>query len=533
MTGYWDIFMRALPPHGYCLLWYPQLVWTHVIADALIAVAYFSIPVALVTFVRRRRDLEFGFVFWLFAAFITLCGATHVMAIWTLWHGDYGLEGVLKAITALASVVTAVMLWPLLPRALSLPSAAQLRAANTDLAAALEALRAETAERLKVEDALVHAQKMEAVGQLTGGIAHDFNNLLQAVSGNVELIARHGQDDPRIARWSANAAASLERGRALTAQLLAFSRQQKLELKAVALRPAIVQAVDMLRHTLGPQISVQCGPDDDWHVIADPTQLELSILNLGINARDALPDGGVIRITTTLITLGEERDGMLPGRYVDLTVTDNGQGMSAQVRERAFEPFFTTKDMDRGTGLGLSMVFGTARQSGGTAFLESEEGRGTSVTIRLRVTDPPVEYRPETPVAVNDGASAWTDRLDGLSVLLVDDDEAVRIALSEAMAAHGAHVVEADGGPRAIALLAQSLPDIVVLDFAMPGMNGAVVAAHIAEAYPGLPTLVASGYADTAALEAAMGPEMRMLRKPFTHAELIAAIRATMADKDR
>ena len=520
MSGMFDVFLQALPPHGYCLLWYPQLVWTHVIADALIALAYFSIPLALIRFVRRRKDVAFGFVFWLFAAFITLCGATHVMAIWTLWNGDYGLEGLLKAVTAIVSVVTAIMLWPLLPKALALPSATQLRTANEELAAAMEALRTETAERQKAEAALLQAQKIEAVGQLTGGIAHDFNNLLQAVAGNVELIARNPGDDGKVARWAGNAAASLDRGRSLTGQLLAFSRMQKLELKPVALRAAVADSVEMLQRTLGPQVNLESDlGTGDWHVIADPTQLELSILNLAINARDAMPQGGAIRIRTRPVTLDVEQDGLPPGNYIDISVADNGTGMPPHIRDRAFEPFFTTKDTGRGTGLGLSMVFGTAQQSGGTALLESEEGRGTTVTVRLRAIHP--EAVAETPAPAT---SAQPQRLDGTSVLVVDDDDAVRLALTETMTMAGAEVVEAETGARAIAILAKMRPDVVVLDFAMPDMNGAAVAAHIAERHAGLPVIIASGYSDTSALEAAIGPDMMMLRKPFTHDQLISAI---------
>ncbi|CAN5285874.1 hypothetical protein BH10PSE12_BH10PSE12_10440 [soil metagenome] len=537
MGGFFDFFTRTLPPHGYCLLWWPQLLWTHVVADALIAIAYFSIPLALIRFIRRRKDMAFGMIFWLFALFITACGATHVMSIWTLWHGDYGAEALVKVLTAIASVITAIILWPLIPRALAIPSSAQLQTANEALAArvverddALAALRHEAAERRKAEAALIHAQKIEAVGQLTGGIAHDFNNLLQAVSGNIELIGKHAQDHERLSRWAANAAAALERGKKLTGQLLAFSRTQELELRPVALRSAIAETIEILNRTLGPDIMVE--PDlgaGDWHVLADSTQLEISILNLAINARDAMPAGGALRITTRPVLVSGDQNDLPNGQYIDIAVTDTGIGMPDSVSERAFEPFYTTKTIGKATGLGLSMVFGVARQSGGTVLLESQEGRGTTVTIRLRQVEAanPLVSRPNRG-APDDGMQSDGERLDGIAIMLVDDDDEVRAALTDALQYLGSTVTEADGGARAIALLHQATPDIVVLDYAMPGMTGAEAAVRIAQLRPTLPIVIASGYSDSAALRTAMGDRIILLRKPFLQAELASAIRTAL-----
>ena len=216
-------------PHGYCLFWQPQLLWTHILADTLIALSYFSIPLALVALVRRRHDLGFGWIFWCFATFILACGLTHVLSIVTLFYPEYGVEALVKLVTAAASLATAVMLWLRLPTLVRIPSAERLKEANGELAAmvaerdaALAELQAAVTQREKVEAALLQAQKLEAVGQLTGGIAHDFNNLLQAIAGNLELIARKPDDADRVIRWTSSALDAVERGRQLTGQLLAF-----------------------------------------------------------------------------------------------------------------------------------------------------------------------------------------------------------------------------------------------------------------------------------------------------------------------
>ncbi|RVT39871.1 response regulator [Sphingobium algorifonticola] len=519
-------FLDDYMPHGYCLLWRPELVWTHVVSDALIALAYFSIPIALIRFIRARRDIQFGGIFWLFAIFIMACGTTHIMAIWTLWNGDYGIEALIKVVTAIASVLTAIVLWPLIPKALALPSTAQLRTANDALAsriaerdAALSALRIEEEERRKAEAALLQSRKIEAVGQLTGGIAHDFNNLLQAVAGNIELIALHGSGHDKIARLASNATAALDRGRTLTSQLLAFSRIQRLELKPVRVGLIITGMSDLLQRTLGPQIRYSLeGTDEGLAVMADRTQLELALLNLAINSRDAMPQGGQLSITAAPYHQPQDEDDLPAGEYVDIVVADTGIGMPADVLERAFEPFFTTKPVGKGTGLGLSMVFGIARQSGGTLLIDSQEGNGTRVTLRLR------RVAQATETTAPNAVASSPERLDAIRILVIDDDTAVRETVVEALEAMGAAVQEAARGTTGIAMAEAEDYDIVLLDFAMPDMNGAAVAQAIAKKRPRLPIIFASGYADTDALDAAMDGAVTMLRKPFSHRDLVTAI---------
>ena len=248
----WAFFERlldssTLSPHGICLLWEPELIWLHVASDAVIAASYFSIPVALSIFVSKRRDVDFGWIFWAFALFITACGFTHVLSIITLWVPVYGIEGLIKAATALASVVTAIILWPLLPKLLVLPSPSQLRI--TELALAQEGL-----QRREAEDMLRHSQKMDAIGQLTGGVAHDFNNLLTINSGNLEIADRSlrawgDTSRERLTRAIANAASGAQRAAMLTQRLLAFARRQSLDPRVTNVNQLIGGMADFFRRS--------------------------------------------------------------------------------------------------------------------------------------------------------------------------------------------------------------------------------------------------------------------------------------------
>ncbi len=516
MTEFFRAFVDGqYAPHGYCLLWQPGLVWTHVISDALIAAAYFSIPVALISFVRRRPDVEFGKMFWLFAVFILSCGMTHVMGIWNLWHGDYGTEALIKAVTALASVPTALLLWPLLPKALAIPSPSQLQRKNDELAAlvaerdlALGQLRAEVAQRERAEAALVQSKKIDAIGELTGGIAHDFNNLLQAIAGNLELIARSPDRADRIGRWAGNAQSAVERGTRLTSQLLAFSRQQRLEKTAIPVCELLEGMRELIRNSVGPTVEVQVSCAADLgHVLSDRNQLELALLNLAINARDAMPHGGQLTIAA------EQQDST-----VAITVADTGTGMTPEVQERALEPFFTTKGVGKGTGLGLSMAHGVARQAGGELRIDSEEGRGTTVIMEL----PAAPASPaETELAE---PQAFPGQVRACNILLVDDDREVRETLADLLEAHGHQCFQANSGEQALAKLKLRPIDLALLDFAMPELNGAEVAKRALELRPNLKLLFLTGYADSAAIDRAVDGRAKVLRKPVSSAELAAAI---------
>ncbi len=534
MEFLFDLFgTDGLAPHGYCLLWDPSLIWTHVIADALIAAAYFSIPLAIIRFVTHRRDIAFSWVFWLFALFIVACGTTHLVAIWTLWYPHYGFEALIKVLTAIASVGTAMVLWPLIPKALAIPSPLQLREANDELARriaerddALEQLRREISERERAEAALAQAQKMDAVGQLTGGIAHDFNNLLQAVSGMLALIARHPAQEEKVRNWAEQGLKAAERGTRLTGQLLAFSRVQRLDLKPVAVEPMITNLLDLLERSLGPGVEIETAIDaGDALVIADKTQFELALLNLAINARDAMPEGGTMTIGAAPAATGA--DGEYPDGAVEIWVRDTGTGMPPEVLERAFEPFFTTKGIGKGTGLGLSMVYGVAKQSGGAARIESEVGAGTTVTITLRRAPPSAEAS-----AMDEAQPGRIVSGGGEMVLVVDDEEGVRASIADSLTSIGYRVVSAGDGTRALRLVMDERPALAILDYAMPGMNGADLARSIRAVRPDVKIVFASGYAETETLEKIVGRDVTILRKPFTIESLSALVSRELQKKE-
>ncbi|MCG6118975.1 MAG: response regulator [Aquimonas sp.] len=431
-------------------------------------------------------------------------------------------------ISSTNSTSTSILLWRLVPQALAIPSQTQLQLANSELhstiAARDEALRQltlEIAQRERAEGALVQAQKMDAIGQLTGGIAHDFNNLLQAVGGNLELIRSQPANGERVARWAERASEGLARGIKLTSQLLTFSRTQRLELRPVELNGLIAGMQELIASSVGAKVALQIELQPDLcPVTGDATQLELAILNMAINARDAMPSGGKLTIATRAITLTQDEITGLPsGDYVELSVADTGSGMPPEVLARAMDPFFTTKQIGSGTGLGLSMAFGVATQSGGTLQLRSKVGEGTRVIFILPCTLAGEDISSSDQAA---GSSLY-DELAGLHVAVVDDDERIRDFLTESLGQYGIECTVFDSGDRFVASTPPTKADVVVLDYAMPGLSGAEVARHLKQADPDLPVIIMTGYADSAALDAILG-EVHVIRKPFRVDDLLAAI---------
>jgi PAS domain S-box-containing protein len=391
---------------------------------------------------------------------------------------------------------------------------------TADLRAALDRLQAEVGERERAEEALRQAQKMEAVGQLTGGIAHDFNNLLTPVIGGLEIISR-SIEEPRLKRIAEAALESGRRGAKLTSQLLAFSRIQRIRMVPVRVNKVIDTMRLMLKHSIGSAITIrtELDPAAD-RALCDENQLENAILNLAINARDAMPEGGILTISTGV---SQEEDGLdlAAGDYVCVAVADTGQGMTAEVAARATEPFFSTKPLGKGTGLGLAQVYGIVRQAGGTMRIESREGEGT--IVRLLLPQAGVDAQEESPGEGEAGAAGIVPG-GGARIFVVDDDEDVREFLADALISLGHRVETLAGGAATLAALAQGTPDLVLVDFAMPGMNGAELAREIRARLPDLPIVFVTGFAESDQLEGACGADVPVLRKPFGIDELSAMV---------
>ena len=391
------------------------------------------------------------------------------------------------------------------------------------LAAQATQLQLQAQERLHAEAVLAKAQRLEAVGQLTGGIAHDFNNLLMAVKGNLDLMRRRLTEDHPATRYVDNANAAAAKGTKITQQLLAFSRTQRLEIRPVEIVAELNGALELIGRALdsGTSVSLQLDDADAW-ALTDPDQLELALLNLAINSRDAMASGGHVRLRQSIRTTTSADDGS-PVDHVVIGVTDEGAGMSPEVAARATEPFFTTKMQGKGTGLGLAQAYGFAKQCGGDLKIVSVEGEGTTVEIWLRRVAALNVAGPLLPPHAASGIAATRNR----RVLVIDDDEFVRGAIVSALREGGQTVIEASDGPNGLFRLSEFRPDVAVVDFLMPGMNGAEVARAAQRNHPGLPIVFVSGYSDTLALDGITNSVV--LRKPFEFDALFMAIEDVVA----
>jgi signal transduction histidine kinase len=389
-----------------------------------------------------------------------------------------------------------------------------------------------TKQRL-VEEQLRQSQKMEAVGQLTGGIAHDFNNLLQGITGSLEIIHRRVAQGrvAEIDRFIAGATTAANRAAALTHRLLAFSRRQPIDPKLVRANTLLASMEDLLRRTIGETIDLEIALAGSlWATRCDPNQLENAVLNLVINARDAMPHGGRLTIATGNADLDRpdaaQLRGLTPGRYVYISVTDTGVGMSADTIAKAFEPFFTTKPIGQGTGLGLSMIYGFAKQSEGYARIDSELGKGTTFTLYLPRHDG--EVGEDDPVAII-GAMPASDA--GEIVLVVEDEAVVRGLIVEELQELGYATLEAIDGPKGLEMLqSRRRIDLLVTDIGLPGLNGRQVADAARALRPALKVLFMTGYAENAALASGfLEPGMELITKPFAMEALAARVQAMLA----
>ena len=392
------------------------------------------------------------------------------------------------------------------------------REAALGLAEANARLREQINERERIEAALQQMQRLEAVGQLTAGVAHDFNNLLTVILTGASFLerdlAKADLDKARTRLTHIREAG--ERGAKLTSQLLAFSRRQRLEPVALNLNQTLTGLEELLRRTLGGNVSVRLDLDQAlWQALTDPTQTEMIILNLAINARDAMPDGGQLTLTTRntrIDTRPQRPEDPDPGEYVMLSIRDTGCGMNEEVLTKVFEPFFTTKDIGKGSGLGLAQVFGFAKQSGGGVHIDTAPGQGTQVAVYLPAVKDQAVSEPVVPMLNQPVSESGRNR----TVLLVDDDHLVRDMLGDVLRQYGYQVRQAHSGEQALALLDDEI-DLLLTDFAMPEFNGAQLALAAREGYPQLPVVFLTGYAELQGLEL---PGSVVIQKPVQSDQL-------------
>jgi PAS domain S-box-containing protein len=386
----------------------------------------------------------------------------------------------------------------------------------------LTATKAREAELEAAQEALRQSQKMEAMGSLTGGVAHDFNNLLTPIIGSLDMLVRKGIGSERERRLIDAALQSAERAKTLVQRLLAFARRQPLQPTAVDAARLVESMAGLIGSTVGPTIDVRVDVDPGLPPAkADLNQLEMALLNLAVNARDAMPDGGELVIEAKLESVAAQHaSGLKPGRYVRLGVVDSGVGMDEATRRRAIEPFFSTKGIGKGTGLGLSMVHGLAAQLGGGLTIESAPGEGTTIALWLPVSAGPVGVDEDVPAALEKPLGRGT-------ALLVDDEELVRMSTADMLNDLGFDVVEAGSAEEALRTLrAGRMPDLLVTDHLMPGMSGADLAREARSLHPALPILVVSGYAEVDGI----APDLPRLTKPFRKADLGASLAALLPE---
>jgi two-component system, cell cycle sensor histidine kinase and response regulator CckA len=390
-------------------------------------------------------------------------------------------------------------------------------------------LAQDVTERVALEEQLRQSQKMEAVGRLAGGVAHDFNNLLTVILGYSQILADGLPPDSRLADSTGQIKSAADRAAGITRQLLAFSRKTVLSPRVINLNEVVLNLDSLLRRLIGDDIEVFTVPAKDLGAVkADPSQIEQVVMNLALNARDAMPQGGKVTLETSNVTLdglyARDHQSVEPGRYVMLAVSDTGEGMSAETQARIFEPFYTTKDVGKGTGLGLSMVYGIVKQSGGFIWVYSEPNRGTTFKIYFPRIDQPAELLP---------AEKHVDKVQRgtETILLVEDDEQLRQLSSSVLAHCGYNVLVASTPEQGLAVCKANSKDIglLVTDVVMPRMNGRQLAEQILKLHPTMKVLYVSGYTNNAIVHyGVLDPGLWFLPKPFTLSALVARVREVL-----
>jgi signal transduction histidine kinase len=535
--------MSTLPPHGASLPWQPGLIWLNAVSDAVLASACLAIAFALAIFVwRRHGEMLRVFVALLgsLAVFAAIGAVSCLLSIVTLWVPAYGIDAAVKGVLALISAAIGGALLLGLPRLLVMSTRVQLQQAYA-------ALEEETRQRRKAEamvrrfqqmeatEAQVRqAQKMEAIGQLTGGVAHDFNNILTVITGPIEILSDGVKDRPLLAQITAMIAAAAARGADLTHRLLAFSRQQPLRPRSTDINALVGDTAGLLRPTLGVQIEIETMlANNAWPALIDASQLSTAILNLALNARDAMPDGGKLTLETKNVALDSDyaslNSDVEPGNYVMIAVSDTGEGIPGSLLEKVFEPFFTTKGLGKGSGLGLSMVYGFVKQSNGHVKIYSEQGHGTTVKLYLPRASCAPELDADAPLAelgmseIEHGDEA---------ILIVEDDLLVRDYVVTQIERLGYRTLTAGNAAEALAIIdCPDHIDLLFTDVIMPGgMNGRQLATEAVRRRPGLKVLYTSGYTENAIVHhGRLDAGVLLLPKPYLSSDLARGIRIALA----
>ena len=528
--------MSTLTPHGACLQWKPELIWLNAVSDAILAGGFFATAFVLGLFVWRRRDLMYRGVFGIFAIFVAVCGMTRLLAILTLWVPAYDIEGLTKGFLALISLgITAALLLSL-PRILVQPSRTQLAQANAALEEEIRHRRKAEAmvkrfQEIEANEAQVRqAQKMEAIGQLTGGVAHDFNNILTVITGTIEILGEAVKDRPNLVQITDMISAAAARGADLTRHLLAFSRRQPLQPRNTDVNALVIDAARLLRPTLGEQIEIESMlAHDSAPALIDPSQLSTAILNLALNARDAMPNGGKLTLETRNVVLDENYPSMTselkPGNYVMIAVSDTGEGIPGSLLDKVFEPFFTTKEVGKGSGLGLSMVYGFVKQSNGHIKIYSEESHGTTVKLYL-----PAAAGVADALAAEAGIPGGEHGDE--SILIVEDDALVREYVVTQISRFGYHTMAAGNAAEALAIIdGPERFDLLFTDVIMPGgLNGRQLATEALKRRPELKVLYTSGYTENAIVHhGRLDAGVLLLPKPYLSSDLARMIRTALA----
>jgi signal transduction histidine kinase/ActR/RegA family two-component response regulator len=529
--------MSTLIPHGACLLWRPELIWLNAISDAMVAVAFFATAFVLGSYVwRRRRDVMFRGVFWSLAIFAAVCGATRLLSIITLWVPAYDIESAAKGFLALISMALTGAMLLMSPRLMVLPTRIQLQRAYAALDE--EVRRRRTAEAMvqrfremeATESQVRQAQKMEAIGQLTGGVAHDFNNLLTVITGTIEILGDAVKDRPHLGQIVDMISAAAVRGADLTQHLLAFARRQPLQPHSTDVNALVIDAARLLRPTLGEQIEIESMlAHDSVPALIDPSQLSTAILNLALNARDAMPNGGKLTLETKNVVLDESYAGMnsevSPGNYVMIAVSDTGEGIPGSLLDKVIEPFFTTKGVGKGSGLGLSMVYGFVKQSNGHIKIYSEEGQGTTVKLYLPQARSVADLLPAK-------ASILELERGDETILIVEDDALVREYVVTQIGRLGYGTLAASNAAEALAIIdGPERIDLLFTDVIMPGgMNGRQLATEALKRRPQLKVLYTSGYTENAIVHhGRLDAGVLLLPKPYVGSELARMLKTALA----